>query len=77
MGSLAAAQGEDASYVVNESGYPVVDESGRTFGGRRREPTPEQQAVLAGGSSGLLGLILLSVAWAGAVCLVIWWVSNR
>ena len=76
MGSLAVLEGADPTFVSNASADHVADPSGRTFDARRREPSPEQRAVMAGGGSGLLGTFIVSLAWVAGVAALVMLMKN-
>jgi hypothetical protein len=76
MGSLAVLEGADPTFVSNASADHVADPSGRTFDARRREPSPEQRAVMAGGGSGLLGTFIVSLAWVAGVLALVWFMKS-
>lgn len=76
MGSLAVMEGADPTFVTNASADHVADASGRTFDARRREPSLERRAVLAGRGSGLLGTFVVSLAWVLGVAALVWYIKS-
>jgi hypothetical protein len=73
MGSFAVVNGADPTFLVNERGDSVVDQTGRTYAGSSsRVPTVEEQAAMGGsGWAGVAWILAEAVVIAALVALVV------